>query len=57
MKVWKVINLYCGDEELEYWLNIYETEGKKIKEIMYIGKFEYKIIYTEKDTVEEANND
>lgn len=53
MKVWKVINLYCGDEELEYWLNIYEAEGKKIKEIMYIGKFEYKIIYTEEDTVEE----
>ena len=46
MKVWKVINLYCADEELEEWLNRFEAEGKKIKEIMYVGKFDYKIIYT-----------
>lgn len=53
MKVWKVINLYCADEELEEWLNRFEAEGKKIKEIMYIGKFDYKIIYTVEDLIEE----
>jgi hypothetical protein len=53
MKVWKVINLYCADEELEEWLNQFEAEGKKIKEIMCVGKFDYKIIYTVENIVEE----
>jgi hypothetical protein len=46
MKVWKVIELYCCDEELEDWLNQFESEGKVIKEIMYVAMSTYKIIYT-----------
>lgn len=53
MKVWKVINLYCDDEELEYWLNRQESEGKVIKEIISIDKNTYKIIYTVEDLIEE----
>ena len=50
MKAWKILNLYCSDEELEDWLNQLEREGKQIKEILIEDKFTYKIIYT----VEEA---
>jgi hypothetical protein len=53
MKVWKVFNLYCADEELEEWLNQFEAEGKRIKEIIGVGKFDYKIIYTVEDLIEE----
>lgn len=49
MKVWKVLNLYCSDEELEDWLNELEREGKHIKEILCEEKFTYKIIYTMED--------
>ena len=53
MKVWKVTNLYCCDEELEYWLNQYEAESKVIKEIISVDKNTYKIIYTVEDLIEE----
>lgn len=53
MKIWKVINLCCADEELEEWLNQFEAEGKKIKEIICVDKFNYKILYTEEDMTEE----
>lgn len=49
MKAWKILNLYCSDEELEDWLNQLEREGKKIKEILIEDKFTYKIIYTMED--------
>lgn len=52
MKVWKVFNLYCTDEELEERLNQFEAEGKHIKEIMLEAKFTYKIIYTVEDAEE-----
>ena len=52
MKVWKVFNLYCADEELEEWLNQFEAEGKRIKEILLEAKFTYKIIYTVEDIKE-----
>ena len=53
MKVLKVFNLYCADEELEEWLNQFEAEGKHIKEIMLEAKFTYKIIYTIENDTEE----
>lgn len=52
MRVWKVVNLYCADEELEEWLNQFEAEGKHIKEILLEARFTYKIIYTAEDTEE-----
>lgn len=55
MKAWKVLNLYCADEELEDWLNDLEAEEKQIKEIMYVDKFTYKIIYTVEDINETSN--
>lgn len=59
MKVWKVINIHCEreDEELEEWLNKLEAEDKKIKKILRIGKFDYKIIYTEEDITDEARSE
>ena len=54
MRVWKVLDLYCTDEELEKQLNQLETEGKHIKEIIGVGKSHYKIIYTVEDLIEEA---
>lgn len=53
MRVWKVFDLYCTDEELEKQLNQLETEGKHIKEIISVGKSHYKIIYTVEDLIEE----
>ena len=52
MRVWKLFNLYCADEELIDWLNQFEAEGKKIKEIISTEKFTYKIIYTVEDAEE-----
>ena len=57
MKVWKVISIEGNEVDLENKLNYLEEEGAKIKDILYIDKFNYKIIYTEEDTVEEATND
>ena len=54
MRVWKVLDLYCTDEELEKRLNQLETEGKHLKEIIGVGKSHYKIIYTVEDLTEEA---
>ena len=54
MRVWKVLDLYCTDEELEKQLNQLETEGKHLKEIIGVGKSHYKIIYTVEDLTEEA---
>ncbi len=56
MRVWKLFNLYCADEELVDWLNQFEAEGKKIKEIISTEKFTYKIIYTVEDDIEEDNH-
>ena len=56
MRVWKLFNLYCADEELIDWLNQFEAEGKKIKEIISTEKFTYKIIYTVEDDIEEDNH-
>jgi hypothetical protein len=53
MRVWKVFSLYCSDEELESWLNQFEAEGKRIKEVLCIDKFDYKIIYTVEDIEED----
>ena len=53
MRVWKVLDLYCTDEELEKQLNQFETEGKHLKEIISVGKSHYKIIYTVEDLTEE----
>lgn len=53
MRVWKVFNLYCCDEELEDWLNQFESEGKVVKEIMYVAMSTYKIIYTVENDTEE----
>ena len=52
MKVWKVVNLSGVDEELEEQLNQLEAEGKHVKEIISVGKFDYKIIYTVEDIKE-----
>jgi hypothetical protein len=62
MKVWKVINITADDKLLECVLNYdMEQKGSVVKEILLIentGTYkQYKIIYTEEDTVEEANND
>ena len=54
MRVWKVLDLYCTDEELEKQLNQFEAEGKQLKEIISVGKSHYKIIYTVEDLTEEA---
>ena len=54
MRVWKVLDLYCTDEELEKQLNQLETEGKHLKEIISVGKSHYKIIYTVEDLTEET---
>ena len=53
MRVWKVLDLYCTDEELEKQLNQLEAEGKHLKEIISVGKSHYKIIYTVEDLTEE----
>ena len=53
MKVWKVTELYCSDEELEYWLNEYESQGKVVKEVIYTKLHTYKIIYTIENDTEE----
>ena len=53
MRVWKVFDLYCTDEELERQLNQLEAEGKHLKEIISVGKSHYKIIYTVEDLTEE----
>ena len=55
MKAWKILNLYCSDEELEDWLNQLERERKNIKEILLEDKFTYKIIYTVEDLNETSN--
>jgi hypothetical protein len=55
MRTWKILNLYCSDEELEDWLNDLEREGKQIKEILREEKFTYKIIYTMEDINETSN--
>ena len=60
MKVWKVISIKGNEVDLENKLNSLEEEGVKIKEVLYIDKFEYnyKIIYTVEDImeVEDASN-
>ena len=53
MRVWKVLDLYCTDEELEKQLNQFEIEGKHLKEIISVGKSHYKIIYTVEELIEE----
>lgn len=53
MRVWKVLDLYCTDEELEKQLNQFEAEGKQLKEIIGVGKSHYKIIYTVEELIEE----
>ena len=47
MKVWKVIDLYGSNEDLEWQLNNLEADGAVIKEIICLEKFNYQIIYTE----------
>ena len=53
MRVWKVTELYCSDEELEYWLNRYEAEGKSVNEIVCTKQHTYKVIYTIENDTEE----
>lgn len=52
MKVWKVFNTTCDDEELEELLNEFESRGAKIKEIINTSMWGYKIIYTVEDVME-----
>ena len=53
MRVWKVTELYCCDEELEYWLNEFEAQGKTVKEVIFTKLHTYKIIYTIENDTEE----
>ena len=52
MKVWKVTDLYGSTEDLEWKLNNLEADGAVLKEIIYIEKFNYQIVYTEEDIME-----
>jgi hypothetical protein len=56
MKVWKVININADDRLLEDVLNYdMERKGRVVKEIIFLENYgQFKIIYTEEDTVEEA---
>lgn len=57
MQVYKVLNLSTDDnhntEDLEGRLNSLQKEGKKVKEVIYLGSRSfiqtYQIIYTEEE--------
>lgn len=55
MKVWKVININADDKLLECVLNYdMEQKGRIVKEIIFLENYgQFKIIYTEEDTVED----
>ena len=53
MKVWKVFNFAGLDWDLEKQLCELEASGAIIKEVIYIAGWEYKIIYTIEDVLEE----
>lgn len=52
MKVWKVCSVE-GDDALERQLGNLEATGATIKEVIYVTRWEYKIIYTVEDLIEE----
>lgn len=53
MKVWKVFNFAGSDDALERQLCNLEAAGATIKEVIYVTRWEYKIIYTVEDLPED----
>ena len=49
MKTWNVMNVIGDDETLEKHLNMLEKDGYKVKQVLLVNTYEYKIIYTSED--------
>ena len=51
MKVWKIDNVFGNGWDLVAELNKLEQSGVIIKEILYIEKYYYQIVYTVEDII------
>ena len=53
MKVWKILNSFGDEYDLTFRLNMLECiSGNTIKEVIFIEKNHYQIIYTVEDIME-----
>lgn len=55
MKTWNVMNVIGDDETLEKHLNMLEKDGYKVKQVLLVNTYEYKIIYTSEDVFFTSN--
>ena len=56
MKVWKILDSFGDANDLTFRLNMLErVSGNTIKEVIFVEKNHYQIIYTVEDMMEAAD--